>query len=290
MVCRKRYGSRQRADSIMNILAIETTGRYGSASVINEAGEVFSAISTEEMNHLRGMMTLIDEAIREADIDKSGLTHIAASIGPGSFTGIRIGVVTARVMAQMLGLPCIAVSSLEAMGERVLCAAISAGSLYVVPVINARRHQTYAGVWEAESTSDYEHQTLSPVMEEKQYMIEELISALSSKIAELEAEASGRVLSLSSMLGNAIYFTGDGIDAYKEIIENSLPKGTFVFAGGDLRYQHAESVAKIALKKAKAGKVLPFNELMPEYMRLAEAEQRLRAGTLSDRIRKPVGK
>ena len=252
----------------MNILAIETTGKYGSAAVINEAGEIFSAISTEEMNHLKGMMTLIDEAIHAAGIDKSELTHIAASIGPGSFTGIRIGVVTARVMAQMLGLPCIAVSTLEAMAERVLDAAITAGSLCVVPVINARRHQTYAGVWEAEFTSDYEHQALSPVMEEKQYMIEDLLAALRSRIA-----------------GNAVFFTGDGIDAYKEIIENSLPKGTYVFAGEDLRYQHAESVAKIALRKAKAGNVLGWNELMPEYMRLAEAEQRLKAGTLSDRIR-----
>ena len=272
----------------MNILAIETTGKYGSASVINEKGEVFSAISTEEMNHLKGMMLLIDEAIREAGIDKSGLTHIAASIGPGSFTGIRIGVVTARVMAQMLDLPCVAVSSLEAMAERVLDDAVAKGALYVVPVINARRHQTYAGVWEAEFTSDYEQKALSPVMEEKQYMIEDLLAALSAKIEELEAEASGRAQSLKDMLGNAIYFTGDGIDAYKEIIESSLPDGVYAFAGEELRYQHAESVARIALKKAKAGRVLGYNELMPEYMRLAEAEQRLKAGTLSDRIRKPV--
>lgn len=272
----------------MNILAIETTGKYGSASVIKETGEVFSAISTEEMNHLKGMMILIDEAIREAGIDKSELTHIAASVGPGSFTGIRIGVVTARVMAQMLGLPCISVSSLEAMAERVLDAAVSAGSLYVVPVINARRHQTYAGVWEAEFASDYEQKTLCAVMEEKQYMIEDLLAALSSKIAELEARASGRAQSLKDMLGNAVYFTGDGIDAYKEIIESSLPEGLYTFADEDLRYQHAESVARMALRKAKAGKGLSYNELMPEYMRLAEAEQRLRAGTLSDRIRKPV--
>jgi len=272
----------------LNILAIETTGKYGSAAVINEAGEVFSAISTEEMNHLRGMMTLIDEAICEAGIDKSELTHIAASVGPGSFTGIRIGVVTARVMAQMLDLPCVSVSSLEAMGERVLDATVASGSLYVVPIINARRHQTYAGVWEAQFTSDYEHQTLSPVMEEKQYMIEDLLAALNSRVAELEAEAGGRVQSLKTMLGNAIYFTGDGIDAYKDIIESALPEGTYAFAGGDLRYQHAESVARIALRKATAGQTLGYNELMPEYIRLAEAEQRLKAGTLSERIRKPV--
>ena len=258
----------------MNILAIETTGKYGSASVINETGEVFSAVSTEEMNHLKGMMILIDEAIREAGIDKRELTHIAASVGPGSFTGIRIGVVTARVMAQMLDVPCVAVSSLEAMGERVLDAAVSAGALYVVPVINARRHQTYAGVWEAEFTSDYEKKTLCAVMEEKQYMIEELLDLLKEKAACYD--------------GATCFFTGDGIDAYEDIIKDAMSEGSYVFAGEELRYQHAESVARIALKKAKAGKVLGYNELMPEYMRLAEAEQRLKAGTLSDRIRKPV--
>jgi len=251
----------------LNILAIETTGKYGSAAVINGAGEVFSAISTEEMNHLKGMMLLIDEALREAGIDKSELTHVAASVGPGSFTGIRIGVVTARVMAQMFDVPCVAVSSLEAMAGRVLDDAVSKGSLYVVPIINARRHQTYAGVWEAEFTSDYEHKALSPVMEEKQYMIEDLLKDLPE---------------------GPVYFTGDGIDAYKEIIESSLPEGTYVFADEELRYQHAESVAEIALKRAMADKVLGYNELMPEYMRLAEAEQRLKAGTLSERIRKPV--
>ena len=174
----------------------------------------------------------------------------------------------------MLDVPCVAVSSLEAMGERVLDAAVSAGALYVVPVINARRHQTYAGVWEAEFTSDYEQKTLCAVMEEKQYMIEELLDLLKEKAACYD--------------GATCFFTGDGIDAYEDIIKDAMSEGSYVFAGEELRYQHAESVARIALKKAKAGKVLGYNELMPEYMRLAEAEQRLKAGTLSDRIRKPV--
>ena len=62
----------------------------------------------------------------------------------------------------------------------------------------------------------------------------------------------------------------------------------YVFADEDLRYQHAQSVAAIALRRAAAGEILTYDRLMPEYMRLAEAEQRLKAGTLSDRIRKPV--
>lgn len=257
----------------MNILAIETTGKYGSASVINETGEVFSALSSQEMNHLKGMMTLIDEALHSAGIKKDELTHIAASVGPGSFTGIRIGVVAARVMAQMLDLPCIGISSLEAMGERSLDAAVSAGALCVVPVINARRHQTYAAVYEAEFTSDYEHQALIPVMEEKQYMIEDLLEGIKARLAEYE-DAS-------------VFFTGDGIDAYEDIIKAAMPEGSYYFADKELRYQHSESVAKTALKRAAAGETLRYNELMPEYMRLAEAEQRLRAGTLSDRIKRP---
>lgn len=259
----------------MKILAIETTGRYGSASVIDEAGRVSSASSCSEMDHLRGIISLIDEAISGAGISKKELTHIASDIGPGSFTGIRIGVTTARTMAQMLGLPCIAVSSLESMARRVLSDAISKGALYVVPVINARRRQTYAGAYEAVFTSDNEKQSLIPAMEEKQYMIDELLGALKVKLEEQP--------------GAVIYFTGDGIDAYGDIIEETMPDGSYVYAGEGLRYQHSEAVARIALDKAAAGETVGYDELLPEYMRLAEAEQRLKAGTLSDKIRKPVG-
>ena len=258
----------------MNILAIETTGKYGSAAVINEEGRITEAVSSEEMNHLRGMIGLIDDALKSAGTDKNDLTHIAASVGPGSFTGIRIGVTTARVMAQMLGIPCIAVSSLEGMAEGVLSDAVSSGALYVVPVINARRHQTYAAVYEAEFTAGCEQQTLAPVMEEKQYMIEELLADLSGKLGRYE--------------GAKAYFTGDGIDAYAEIIEEALPEGSYIFAPEEIRYQLAAPLAGIALRRAKAGRTVSYDMLMPEYMRLAEAEQRLKAGTLSDRIRKPV--
>lgn len=258
----------------MKILAIETTGKYGSASVIDGNGSIFSAASSEEMNHLQGMISLIDEAVHQAGITKDELTHVAASVGPGSFTGIRIGVTTARIMSQMLGIPCVGISTLGAMAERALGRAISAEALYVVPVINARRHQTYAGVYEAVFTSDHEHQSAIPVMEEKQYMIEDLLEALKAMLAEHS--------------GATVFFTGDGIDSYGDIIRDSLPEGSFIFADEELRYQHSESVARIALRKAEAGDTLPYNELLPEYMRLAEAEQRLKAGTLSDRISKPV--
>ena len=260
---------------MINILALETTGKYGSAAVIGEDGRVFCASSETEMNHLKDIITISEEALRMAGINKRDLTHVAASVGPGSFTGIRIGVTTARTLGQMLGIPCVSVSSLYAMALRVLDKAVSDGALYIAPVINARRHQTYAGVWEAVFTADCEQKTVVPVMEEKQYMIEELLSEVTAR---------------SASDGGCVLFTGDGIDAYEDIIRDAFSeKGIpdkLILTGADLRYQDAETVASAAMASVLSGKVTGYNEMMPVYMRLSEAEQRLKEGTLSEKIRK----
>ncbi len=263
----------------MYILAIETTGKYGTAAVIGDDGCIYSASSETEMNHLRDIISISDEAIRKAGISKQDLTHIAASKGPGSFTGIRIGVTTARTLAQILGIPCIAVSSLEAMAERVMDAACDAGASYVVPIINARRHQVYAGIWELIRSEDSARCTLRPAGEERQYMIEELLDELKSR-QQNDMQKDGVL---------TVYFTGDGIDAYDDIIHDALPKGSYFEAAEEIRYQHAENVAEAAYHKAECGRTVSYNELLPEYMRLAEAEQRLKAGTLSEKIKKAGG-
>ncbi|MBR7088806.1 MAG: tRNA (adenosine(37)-N6)-threonylcarbamoyltransferase complex dimerization subunit type 1 TsaB, partial [Mogibacterium sp.] len=182
-----------------NILALETTGKYGSAAVIREDGSVYCASSETEMNHLKDIISISDEAVRKAGITRKDLTHVAASAGPGSFTGIRIGVTTARTLGQMLGIPCIAVSSLEAMARRVLGTAISEGAVYVVAIINARRHQTYAGAWTAAASNDNGTRSLVSELPEKQYMIEDLLAEMTARAAEN---------------GTGVFFTGDGIDAY----------------------------------------------------------------------------
>lgn len=246
----------------MNILAIETTGKYGSAAVIGDNGAAYSMYSKNEMNHLQDIISISDAAIKAAGISKQDLTHIAASIGPGSFTGIRIGVTTARTLAQMLELPCIEVSTLDGMREGAMEEAKTTGCKLVLATINARRHQTYAGFWKInEKTNDYE-----AIFEENQYIIDELLE----KIAEI---------------GEKVYIIGDGIDAYQEIIEEKLPKDAYFLAKEENRYQKAENIAKIALNKANNGEILQYSELFPNYMRLSEAEQRLKEGKLSEKIK-----
>ena len=242
----------------MYILALETTGKYGSAAIITDDA-VFNVASNNEMNHLQDIISITDAVLKEAGITKSDLTHIACSVGPGSFTGIRIGVTTARTLAQSLGLPCIAVSSLRALAQRASHADHSCS--LILSCLNARRHQTYAGLWQL---SDGRLKEFAP---EKQYMIED-------------------ILDLAKQSGQKVFITGDGIDAYQEIIEQTLPADSFVLADESIRYQSAESVAEIALEYANAGNTITYDKLLPNYMRLAEAEQKLQAGTLSSKILK----
>lgn len=256
----------------MNILALETTGKYGSAAVIRDDGGIFVSSSSNEMNHLKDIITISDESVNAAGISKTDITHIAASVGPGSFTGIRIGVTTARTLGQVLGIPCIAVSSLLAMAERARESAGTSGALYIASIINARRHQIYAGVWKLSENGD-KRVELVPFMEEKQYMIEELLDKLKTDAAST---------------GGKIFFTGDGIDAYEGIIKDTLDHGMYFLADESIRYQNAAEVAVIARKYAEEGRTTGYDDLMPEYMRLSEAEQRLKEGTLSDKIRRTV--
>lgn len=244
----------------MLILAIETTGKHASAAVIDGDGNCFCAQSEGEMNHLREIITLSETALSKAGKMKRELSHIAASVGPGSFTGIRIGVTTAKTLAQMFDIPCIGVSSLEAMAAGISCDERYKSCELIVPMINARREQIYSGIWQ--NSTDL---PLNKLNEDRQYMIEEMLEVLSS-------EYKGRVC-----------FTGDGIDAYDDIIKAGMKD--FILADKEIRYQNAENVAVLAAIKAKAGEIIHYNDLFPDYMRLAEAEQRRREGTLSSRIK-----
>lgn len=245
----------------MLILALETTGKYGSAALIDEAGNITASSSSCEMNHLKEIITLANDCLDKAGKKIADVTHVATSEGPGSFTGIRIGVTTARTLAQMMNVPCVGVSSLEGMALNAASSASDNSCGYVCSIINARRRQTYGGIWKIQDGK------LEACKEQKQYMIEE--------ICEMIKDLDGKVM-----------ITGDGIDAYEEIIRESLDEEIFALADETVRYQTAVTVAEIAARKVEAGEAVAFNELLPNYMRLSEAEQRLKEGTLSRKIRR----
>lgn len=229
----------------MYILGFETTGNIGTVALLNmESGEIRLKESAEPMSHLKNMAPLAEELIREElgdysfDLLKKNLAAVACSIGPGSFTGIRIGVTTARAMAQALDIPGISVPTLETF--RLRCS----GSP-VVAILNARRNQVYGGVFDGEGND---------ILTPGPYML-------------------NQVLEVADKLDEPIFY-GDGVDAYEDQLEGR------VFAPEQERYQTADLVVRIAEAKFRDGDTVDYGSLLPDYMRLAEAEQKLRDGKL----------
>ena len=134
----------------MFILGIETTGPHCSAALIDEKGNITIEKSMDRLNHLQVLTPLIDRLLKEAKITKDDICGVAASRGPGSFTGIRIGVSTARALAQVWNKPCIPVPTLFAFGYSRKDQLVADDKLAVCPIFDARRNQIYGAAMVAD--------------------------------------------------------------------------------------------------------------------------------------------
>lgn len=237
----------------MYILAIETTGPHGSVALISDRAQLAAhKESKESMSHLKDLMPMIRDMMEEVGADKDDIYAIACDVGPGSFTGIRIGVSTARALAQIWGVPCIKVSSLSSAILKKRPEGMDFYDTVVCVILNARRRQVYGFI--------------DGYLEEGPWMIDDVI-----RIAKEEICGSKEIL-----------FYGDGIDSYGNILNEAF-EGTEVryrFAPEAIRYQDACEIAQVGLFKYTDHQTVDYKELLPEYMREAEAETKLKAGEL----------
>lgn len=231
----------------MYILAIDTTYKFSSVAIGNGT-EILSYISgKEEMNHLKSIISIIDDSLKKAGITIAQIDRIAVTVGPGSFTGIRIGISVARAIAQALNLQVYPVSTLKTISIE------SEFEGYICPIINARRKQVYGGLYKKNNGM------IVNIIPEKQYMLEDLIEEIKK-------------------LKENVVFTGDGVDEYKDIIFNKLDINNIILEDENTRYQNAKGVLNII----SCGNISPvsYNKVIPDYMRKTEAEIRLANNTL----------
>ena len=253
----------------MYILAIETTGPQCSVALISGEAAVRSSgsgpdggcrvlgmeSSAEALSHLRDLVPLTEKLLSRLHVAKSALSYIAVSAGPGSFTGIRIGVTTARALGQALNLPVIAVPTLDAFTYKERTA-----NPVICAILNARRGQVYGKIegWLPGCP------------------------CMLTDVLEIIKSADGPV----KKAGRPVLFFGDGIDAYEGRILEELgdagmePGREFFFAPKETRYQSADAVGRLAFELARAGEGSHYGDVHPDYMRKAEAEQKLEAGEL----------
>jgi len=131
------------------VLAIDTATPSTVAGVLLGDGRVVEARDDppdgSRGEHASRVLVLVEQALRDAGVGWGDVDRIAVGVGPGGFTGLRIGIATARALAQARGLPLVPVSSLAA-----LAAGAAAGDGAVAAVIDARRGEAFAGAWAGE--------------------------------------------------------------------------------------------------------------------------------------------
>ena len=240
----------------MYILAIETTGAFASAAITDGENILSHIDGNDRYSHLQNLMPQVQHILAETGIEMKDLDAIAVSTGPGSFTGIRIGVSSARAISQMLDIPCVPVSSLEALALR---GSEDAKGALICPMLDARRSQVYAGGYRVENGMPVE------VVEAGPYTVESFMEAIKEY--------------------PQVYLMGDGWDVYGAKIaqlrggaaeNSSLAADGCAVAEERIRYQHADTVAILGARKAAQGEGVSYEQLMPEYMRIPEAERKLR--------------
>lgn len=228
----------------MKILSLETSAKTASAA-ITEEGRILAEVSvTAGLTHSQTLLPAVEALLQTAQLSLTDMDLFAVSRGPGSFTGIRIGIGVLKGMAQGTGKPCLGVSTLEG-----IAANFWGLAGVVCPVMDARCGQVYAALFEGcpEGLSRLWPDDALPVRE------------LGEKLAAL---------------GRPAILTGDGAELCFRELSAALPGLTL--APPQLRLQRAACVGLAAEQALRKG-VSPISaaELMPEYLRLPQAEREL---------------
>lgn len=225
----------------MLILAFETSAKAAGVALHDGTKLLAECYQNTGLTHSQTLMVMAEDLLQQCGLTAADVTHVAVAAGPGSFTGVRIGVAAAKGFAWGAQLPCCGVSTLEAMArglgvyEGVVCA-----------VMDARRSQVYNALFRAEKG------VLTPLCPDR-----------AIALAELKAELAA--------IDGPVYLVGDGSSLTYNTLTSEIPN--LVMPAEHRMHQRGAGVALAALEKINAGEIGDAANLQPNYLRLSQAER-----------------
>ncbi len=229
----------------MNILAFDTATPATTVALGNgNTVEVRDDPGPEERpRHATRLLPLITELLDRAEVDWESLDRLAVGVGPGTFTGLRVGIATARALARGADIPVVAVSTLQALALNARDAPERPSA--VAAVLDARRGEVFAAIWRADESGVPAEQLLSP-----QAMAPE-------RLARALEHAGGGVLAI-----------GNGALAFREVVDRPG-----VCVPHDASELHRVTAAR-HIELARQQPVIPLDRLAPDYRRPPDAQPR----------------
>lgn len=231
----------------MKVLALESSAKAVSVAVCENGVILAQGYQNTGLTHSVTMMPLLENMLEKASLKLDDMDVIAVAAGPGSFTGLRIGVSAAKGLAWALDTPCCGVSTLEAMAEN--------GRSFegtVICAMDARRQQIYNAIFDCHDG-------------ELTRRCDDRAVALSQVAEELKNDPAPKLVLGDGAALCCEYLNGQGIACR--------------MAPPQLRFQQATGVALVAERMAQEGRTVSAQELTPTYLRLSQAErERLEKG------------
>lgn len=222
----------------MIVLGINTSTLEGSVALMSEKGLICEYFLHVEATHSERLLPSIDLLMREGRLHFQDLSGIAVAIGPGSFTGLRIGLASAKGLAMASSLPLIGIPTLEAMARNLpFC------RHPICPMLCARKREVYWALYRFEQES----------------------------LIQMEAEGVSNPGEVAKRIRGRTVFLGDGAYAFAEEIKNIL-KEKAILAPLALGYVRASVVAEMGMERLKRGEKDDLETLVPRYVRRSEAE------------------
>ncbi len=229
----------------MRILSLETSAKSVSCAVCEDGAVLAHSFQCTGLTHSRTLLPMVDAMLQNAELPLDSVDLFAVSAGPGSFTGLRIGVSALKGLAWTLERPCAGVSTLYAMAHNL---AHLRGALLVC-AMDARRNQVYNALFEAGGT-------LTRLCPDRAIGLAELTEELRGEQRPIVVLGDGAALAFG-------HLTQNGVDC--------------ALAPAALRYQNAVGVATAAAEMASRGETVSAQELSIAYLRVSQAERERKA-------------
>ena len=225
----------------MLTLAFETSAKAASVALTENGKLLGESYQNTGLTHSQTLMVMAEDMLKQCGKTMSDVTAVAVAEGPGSFTGVRIGVAAAKGLAWGGQIPCYGVSTLEAM-------AVSLGIYkgHICACMDARRNQVYNALFRANNG-----------------IIERVTEDRAIALADLKEELEP--------INGPIFLVGDGSQLTHKTLSGAVDN--LILPPEHRMHQRAVGVALLAEKKQAAGETGDGNALSPNYLRLSQAER-----------------
>lgn len=233
----------------MVVIGIETATEVLSVAILHREKILAEYYINSSRNHSNLLLPTIESLVKKSKLKLDRLNLIAVSIGPGSFTGLRVGISLAKGLAFSLNIPLIGVPTLDALSEKVTSG--SGEQHLICPILDAKKNQIYSALYR------YKNKELKKLTEYLSIGFDDLCNL----IDEIRKKNKENII-----------FTGEGVSIYREKLKERFSEFvSFVF--DNQRLTNAVSIAKIGIERFKKGKCDSIYNLIPLYVRKPDVRE-----------------